>query len=359
MKIAILLPDLRGGGAERVNLDLAYEFVRGGHTVEFVLQNARGELLEEAQTHFSVVDLKCARMRNLPKKLFHYLRGNRIEVLISAMWPLTVIGPLVGKFVSRKIVAIASEHAILSNSSKSDKRAHRVFRAISALVGYRLANHVVAVSRGVAADISRISWIPQSEIKIINNPLRKFSIERLSSLEKPASLRSPGRTIIGIGSLTRTKNYALLIEAFSCLPTPHNIRLFILGEGPDRPNLEQLIQRKGLERSVFLPGFMGDLRPWFSSADLFVHTSNSEGFGNVLVEALSFGVPVVSTDCPTGPREILQDGKFGVLVPMNDSNALCEAIIGMLDSPMEPSVLTERAADFQSSKIAKKYSSLF
>ena len=169
--ISILLPDLRGGGAERVNIDLAHEFVRAGYEVEIVLMKARGEFLEEARQSFSVVDLATPRARALPLALSCYLRRRRPDALLAAMWPLTVIAPLAARLSWLRCKMLVSEHNSLSVQYFTWGRAHRGALRASMAVGYRLADHRVGVSSGVAADIATLSGLRQDAFDVIYNPV--------------------------------------------------------------------------------------------------------------------------------------------------------------------------------------------
>jgi len=141
---------------------------------------------------------------------------------------------------------------------------------------------------------------------------------------------------LSIGRLTKAKNYSTLIEAFAKVRQQRDVRLAILGNGEERPSLEGLVRRLGLENDVWLPGFVDPPYPYLARASVFVQSSIWEGFPTVIVEALAFGVPVVSTDCPSGPREILENGRFGELVPVGDVEALADAIRRALDVPHDP-----------------------
>lgn len=165
--------------------------------------------------------------------------------------------------------------------------------------------------------------------------------------------------MLAVGSFKTQKNFPLLIRAFAQLPQSLKAKLIILGEGVLRPELEMLIQELGLQERVALPGFALDPSCWYRSADLFVLSSNWEGFGNVIVEALECGMPVVSTDCPSGPAEILANGRYGQLVPVGDATALAAAIQASLLEAHDHEALRRRAQDFAVPKIAEQYLAYF
>ena len=355
-KISVLLPDLRGGGAERVNLDLAREFVRAGHEVEFVLMQARGELLSEARESFSVVDLATPRARALPLTLGRYLRHRRPDALLAAVWPLTVIAPVAARLSGFRCKVLVSEHNSLSVQYRDWGRGHRAAMHYSMAMGYRLADCRVGVSSGVVADISALSGLSRDAFDVIHNPVPPRPEPSADALQGAEGLWSgpKGTRIITVGSMKAQKNYPLLLHAFARLDKPE-ARLMFVGNGAGRDAILSLAQDLRVADRVILAGFHPDPTPFYKTADLFVLSSDYEGFGNVIVEALACGIPVVSTDCPSGPSEILDSGRFGRLVPVGDAEAMAEAINAALDAPADRDALRHRAADFLPDIAARKY----
>ncbi len=356
MKISILLPDLRGGGAERINIDLAHEFARAEHDVEFVLMQARGELLEEVQASFSVVDLATLRARSLPTALARYLRRRRPYAILAAMWPLTVIAPLVVRLSGHRCKVLVSEHNQLSVQYRDSGRGHIWSMRSSMAVGYRLADHRVGVSEGVASDISNLSGLRSEKFHVIHNPVSTRSEPSMESINAAEALWAtpPGVRIVTVGSMKAQKNHPLLLRAFARLNRA-DARLMFVGDGQGRDALLSLARELGVEDRVILAGFHSDPTPFYQTADLFALSSDYEGFGNVIVEAMACGTPVVSTDCPSGPGEILEGGKYGRLVPVGDVEAMANAIAATLDEPAPSEQLKDRAADFHPAKAAKPY----
>lgn len=197
--ISMLLPDLRGGGAERVQLDLAHEFVRAGHHVEFVLMRKAGEFLEEAERSFTVVDLESPRARGLTIPLARYLRSRRPDVLLVAMWPLTVITPIVARLAGFRGAVVVSEHNNLSAQYAGWGAVHRLSQRLSMAVGYRLAHARVAVSAGVADDISALSGLARNRFDVIHNPVP------LRPAPAPEQIASSHREQLDVGWLLRKR----------------------------------------------------------------------------------------------------------------------------------------------------------
>lgn len=354
-EISILLPDLRPGGAERIRIVLAHEFLKRGHQVEFVLLKARGELLAEAEEHFKVVDLKCDRARALPVKLRRYLRDRRPDCLITAMWPLTAIAPLVSRF-STKSKVLVSEHGILSAQYERWGPLHRLGLRLSTAIGYRLSSARVGVSGGVVDDIAALSFSNPSAFEVINNPVPPRPNPDAAAIAAADALwlNGSGKRIVSVGTLKEVKNHPLLLSAFAKLNQP-DAQLMIVGDGALRPSLEQHAANLNIADRVIFAGYQPDPTPFYHIADLFVLSSNYEGFGNVIVEALSCGTPVVSTNCPSGPAEILEDGRWGTLTPVGDADALAAAMQSSLDKSHDTEALKRRAADFAPEIAARKY----
>lgn len=353
--ISILLPDLRGGGAERVMVDLAREFARQGHQVEFVLMQALGELLPEAQAEFTVHDLSVSRARQLPRALARHLRCHRPDALLAAMWPLTVIAPMM-RLAGYRGRIVVSEHNTLSVQYGSWGAAHRRALRSSMAVGYRLAHARVGVSAGVANDIATLSGLARARFEVIHNPASPRPDPAGHAVVFAESLwpRPSGGRIVTVGSLKAQKNHPLLLHALARV-SHLDACLTIVGAGAAEAELRRLAAELGIAERVVLAGFHPDPTPFYNTADLFVLSSDYEGFGNVIVEALAQGLPVVSTDCPSGPGEILEGGRWGALVPVGDADALAAAIDRALETPHDPAALRRRAADFAPEIAARKY----
>ncbi|MDB4100244.1 glycosyltransferase [Amylibacter sp.] len=354
--ISILLPDLRGGGAERVNLDLAQEFARAGHGVEFVLMQAHGELLEEARASFSVVDLATPRAHSLPLVLAGYLRQRRPDALLAAMWPLSVIVPFARCLSGHRCKVLVSEHCILSAQYHGWGKFHRLILRFSTSLGYRYVNCRIGVSAGVATDMAALSGINKDAFEVVYNPVPPRAVLEPAALDIADRLWSgpKGARILTVGSMKSVKNHPLLLSAFARLDRP-DARLMFVGDGNGREALLSLARDLDVADRVIFAGFYPDPTPFYNTSDLFVLSSNYEGFGNVIVEAMACGTPVVSTDCPSGPTEILENGKWGRLTPVDDADALAEAMRASLEDDHDTAALKRRAADFAPEIAACKY----
>ncbi|OOZ40373.1 glycosyl transferase [Solemya pervernicosa gill symbiont] len=354
-RISIVLPNLRGGGAERVSVDLARAFAECGHEVEFVLMTSSGDFLREVQRDFRVIDLGVTRLRNVLRPMYGYLRNKRPDAVIAMMWPLTTVVPLAARLARIQGSIMVCEHGILSRQYDEWGTAHRILVRLSTFFGYRLATARLGVSDGVVADMARLSAFRESKISTIYNPLRPMNYP---SVEQKATVdplwKADGPRILSVGKLKSVKNHAFLLHAFAALSHPRAC-LTIVGQGQTESMLRTLAVELGIEDRVLFAGFHEDPSPFYATANLFVLSSDHEGFGNVIVEALSFGLPVVSTNCPSGPAEILGNGCWGMLVPVGDVAALSDAMEEALNASVDHEALKRRAAEFSPEIAAQQY----
>lgn len=337
-RLALLLPDMSGGGAERVALALMRAWIARGHSVDLVLVNARGVLLPLVPPEVAIVDLGATRLTRAFFPLLRYLRLHRPHALHAMMWPLTIVAVL-ARLVSRVPARIVvSDHIALSKQYGGSARTMRAIRWSVRLL-YPLADARVLVSASAADDLAAMSGLPRRAIDVVHNPL-----DLPIGLARDRSAKDWGQDgaarIVTLGVLKAQKNHALLLHAFALVRARRTeqgrARLAIVGDGVLRPALERLADDLGIADDVIFAGYDLDPWPWLASADVFVLSSDYEGFGNVLVEALHAGLPVVSTDCESGPREILGDGAHGLLVPCGDPVALAAAVERALDGPHDP-----------------------
>lgn len=347
--ISIYLPSLRGGGAERAMVTLANGFADRGFKVDMVLACAEGPYLSEVSSAVRVVDLKSRRVLASLPALVSYLCRERPRAMLSALSHANVIA-IIACMLSRVAVRlVVSERSNLSMSINKPQnwRARIVLPLMR--IGYRKVGCVVAVSKGVADDLAETLDLPRDRISVVYNPV--VTPELIGKSEMPLSHPWLGEgklpVILGVGRLTRAKDFATLIRAFAQIHAQRECRLVILGEGELRTELEQLVTSLGIQDSIQLPGFVENPFAWMSRVRLVVLSSGWEGLPNVLIQAMACGAAVVSTDCRSGPDEILEGGKWGALVPVGDVEALAGAMAATLDTPHEqlPDV-RRRAGDF-------------
>lgn len=353
MKIAVLLPDLRPGGVERMRLNMAPVWLKYGHQVELVLRVRHGALLEHVPEGVTVHSLNAPRTRNAFLPLAKYLHSKKPDVFLAAMWPLTFVAPLAARAVRYKGRVVVSEHDNMSAEYAGWGGLHRLLMRVSMRVGYLLADAVVGVSEGVLDDLVGLSGLPRDKFHLIYNPACVGRDASASTM--PSELIGRQRIVLSVGTLKRQKRHDVLLHAFARLPGKLGASLCIVGDGELRSDLESLSRSLGIRDRVIFAGYRASTAEWYAHSDLFVLSSDYEGFGNVIVEALEQGTPIVSTDCPSGPREILEDGKYGALVPVGDVEALAKAMEDALSREHDREALKRRAQDFSVDKAADVY----
>ena len=295
------------------------------------------------------------RARMLVPTLRRYLKTAKPKVVISLAFHINILTALASIGLQERPRLILSVHNSLSQTLRAIGWPASLWTKFATMFLYRLADGLVAVSEGAADDLARVAKLNRKSIRTIYNPVIRSDYHTLVS-EIPSHPWASGKTcplVVSIGRLSEQKNHAVLIRAFAKVISTRDARLLILGEGNLRKNLENLILGLGLEGSVALPGYVDNPLPYMKAADVFVLSSDWEGFGNVLAEAMAAGTPVISTDCPHGPREILADGKWGKLVPVGDPDALAEAMLEILRSGGADA--RPRARQFSVEAAAEKY----
>ena len=222
---------------------------------------------------------------------------------------------------------------------------------------YPRADEIVAVSAGVADDLARVARIPRSRITVIHNPIvtDELLADARAPVDHPWFADGGPPVVLAAGRLTEQKDYPTLLRAFRHARRARELRLVILGEGEERPRLEALARELDVSGDVDFAGFVANPYAFMARASLFVLSSAWEGFGNVVVEAMACGTPVVSTDCPSGPGEILEGGRYGRLVAVGDDEELAAAMLATLEDPPRPELLRERAAAFRADEAALRY----
>jgi glycosyltransferase involved in cell wall biosynthesis len=221
------------------------------------------------------------------------------------------------------------------------------------------ADGIVAVSQGAADDLAQFANLDRKSITVIYNPVvDDTELCRGEQLSPDQWWTGAHHRVLAVGTLKAIKDYNTLLLAFAKLRKRVNARLLILGEGKCRSSLEAMVSQLELIGEVFMPGFVKDPSPYYLHADLHVLSSVGEGLPTVIIEALAAGTPVVSTDCPSGPREILSDGRFGHLVPVGDAAALAVAMAESLAATHDTAALKARAQDFSIDKAVNRYEEL-
>ena len=350
-KVSFFLPNLCLGGAEKVSVQLANGLAARGYTIDMVLVDAEGEFLAELAPAVRVVDLKAGRLLWAVPRLAGYFRKHRPSVIISALDHINVGAVLARDLSATSVPVVATIHATPSMTDAYRRGFRRYLVRLCGQWCYRRASRVVCVSHAVADDLAAVTGIRRERLRVIYNPVVSQRILDLAgeAADHPWFAAGAPPVVLAAGRLAAVKDYPTLIRAFALVRRKHDARLMILGEGPERPRLEDLIAALGLGECVALPGFAANPYNYMARAALFVLSSISEALPTALIEAMAVGTPVVATDCKCGPKEVLQGGRFGALVPVGDAVALGEAVAARLLSPrsqLPPAAVQPYTIDF-------------
>ena len=369
-KVTFFLPNLEGGGAEKSVIRLIRGLNKENFQLSLLLGKIKGPLKEEIHKEVSVKELNTLHIRYAFLKLIKYFQQERPDIFVSFLSHVNVTSVLAKIFSRTKTKLIISERTTFSHIPEITKTIKNKLLAslfLKPLVKftYPLADAIVCVSKGVAEDISRFLLFKINKVKVIYNPtvsdelytLANQPVEHLWFLNKKIPI------ILAVGRLTKAKDYPTLLRAFALISKKKKVRLVILGEGEERKSLKNLVRELDISENIAFLGFQKNPYKYMQKASVFVLSSKREGFPNVLVEAMACGVPVVSTDCQSGPNEIIKNGENGILVPVGDEEALAEAILKVLDNSLLQQRFSiegkRKAQGFTAEKSIKEYEKLF
>jgi glycosyltransferase involved in cell wall biosynthesis len=362
--IAMYMPSLAGGGAERQCLSLAAELHGAGLRVTLVLHRVEGEFVEEVPAGIRVVGLNGRRTLHDIVLLARFLRREQPDFLLTNLDHNNIAGCLAKLVAASRTKVIIYQHNALAREFAAAER--WTYHLIP--LGYRLLSPfitaAVGVSDGIARELVSSAGLPRTKVVTIHNiVIRNGLLDRSAEdIDHPWLDDRSSPLLVTAGRLVPQKDHETLLNAMALhRRAGGNARLLILGSGPLDDFLTGQALALGLDKSVCFVGFRANPLPWLRRADAFVLSSRSEGFGNVLVEAMACGTPVIATDCDHGPREILQDGRYGVLVPPRDPQALARAFDTARDlrSQFPADMLRARAAEFSSAACTASFLALF
>lgn len=359
--IDIILPSLAIGGAEKVMLLLAYEFKNLGYDVRFVVRRLTPEgFQDEVAQQFELINLQAKQVRHFPSSLRQFYKTNPPPaIIIASLWPLTFLTAWVAHRQLKNTIVLCVEHGSLRYQVRHKPLWYKQFLKLSLKQTIKWADAIVGVSKGLKVELENLTNYKGKKLISIPNPIESntsitASIEEQQILE---NLRPQlkGAVFLGVGRLKKVKNFPLLLRAFHLVTQQQEASLIILGDGADLEHLQMLSAMLGITDRVFFMGFITNCAPYYRLTNTFVLSSDSEGFGNVIVEALMSGCTIVSTDCPYGPREILADGKYGYLSPVGEVEALAKNMIKSLLSPFPKDELYLQAKRYTPLNIANQY----
>lgn len=330
-KVAIYIPSLRGGGAERVMVTVANELAARNWSVDLVLASATGPYLSEVSSKVGVVDLKSTRVLKSVPGLAAYLRSKRPDTLLAAMSNANMAASLAHCLARSPARLVLSER-----SMPSRMRTDLVGKLMMAVKrwAYARADGVVAVSKGCADELVELVRVEPSKVEVIYNPLISNELfeKAAEPLDHPWFQSGQPPVVLGVGRLVDVKGFDVLIKAFALARKERPMRLVILGEGPLRSELASLARSLGVEADVQLPGFVQNPFPWMKQAELFVLTSRVEGLPGALIQARALGKKAIYTRCSPGVSEAMCEGKYATSVGVDDVSALARLVVSEVGS---------------------------
>lgn len=359
MRVLFFLSDLDGGGAQRTIVNLVNMMSKHGVDVTLVVARSGGAAQNWLGTHVHYLDLNAGRTRRAVRRLRDELLRLQPDVLFATMVDANIVATLAALGLRSRMRVILRETN--SHRARGDIRGLR-----RALIGwaYRRADAVVALSSGVREELLSDYRLDADKVLTIGNPVDIGALASASAAARKstAPIAANGEpVVIAVGRLTRQKGFDILIKAFARVESA--AKLVILGEGPDRESLLGLAKVENVAGRLLMPGFVAEPAAWFAHANVFVLSSRWEGFGHVIVEAMAAGVPVIATDCPHGPADIVANGHNGILVKEGDPIAIAEAIEDLLNDVEKAARFKQAAtasiAKFGIAEIENEYMNLF
>lgn len=326
--IAIFVRSLHGGGAERVLLNLAHNLAARGLRVDLLLAKAEGHYLEQVEPEVRIIDLKSPQVWSSIFPLVQYLKQVQPRSLLAALHYPCEIAILAKHLARAKTRIVVSEHNTLSSEAKGISQLSVRLTPLAARLSYPHADSIIAVSQGVADDLATLIHLPPERIKVIYNPVLTPDMYQKAEepVDHPWFQGTQVPVLLAVGRLHPQKDYPMLIRAFEQLRRQQRVRLMILGAGPEAATLQALIDQLGLTSDIVMSGFVSNPYAYMARASAVVMSSAWEGLPTVLIEAMALNVPIVSTNCRSGPAEILKQGEYGWLVPVGDSSAMAQAM---------------------------------
>jgi glycosyltransferase involved in cell wall biosynthesis len=355
--IAILVSFSGEGGVERMMLNLVNAFAGRGLRVHLLLIKTRSRHLNELHPAIKVIELGSRHTATSLLPLIRYLRAWRPQCLLAAKdraGRLAVLAILLAGTRTRLIVRLGTN---LSAALAHRSRSKLWLRRTPIRLLYPRIDRIIAVSEGVKQDTVAVAGVDPDRIDVVRNPVITARLLELAQQPAPHPWLKAAQppVILGAGRLTVQKDFATLIRAFARLRENRPCHLIILGEGKQEAKLKSLAAELGVDDMVSFPGFCENPYAYMARADLFVLSSRWEGSPNVLTEAMALGTPVVATDCPSGPGEILASGRYGPLVPVGDWRSLATAMQQVLDSPPDSDSLQGAVREYAVETSASRY----
>jgi glycosyltransferase involved in cell wall biosynthesis len=347
-RIALFIRSMDGGGAQRMMVRYASGFARVGFQVDVLCLFPEGPFRTELDTQVRVLPLRSKRIAGAIPEVAQYLRRQRPDAMMVTE-PACNVAVILARMLARSRTRLLVREGLFPSiaARQSPHRATRLAYRLAPLL-YRRADVIVAIAEEMAADLARFIRVPPARITTIAvNPVVTASLAVAAARPVDHAWLADGRPVIlSVGRLDEQKDFSTLIRAFEKVRAVRDCRLLILGEGPHRAQLEALQSRSQYASDIDLPGFDPNPFAYMARCAVFVLSSRYEGLPNSLIEALACGASCVATDCPSGPRDILDGERYGALVPVGDPAAMAEAIARALAAPMDRGRLRQRGNQY-------------
>jgi glycosyltransferase involved in cell wall biosynthesis len=361
-KLLIFRPTLGQGGADRNTVILLRGLDRTLFDVSLVLMRKEGEFVDDVPADVAVHDLRAARLFTAWWPLFRLVASERPDILMSTSSGANLAAAVAHLLNGARGRLVLSERNTVAHGEQTMKR--RVQTTLKRAL-YRSADSITVISEGLKNDVIRTLGVSAERLRVVYNPVVDDVLTRAATapVEHPwfaDDERARVPVVLACGRLVPQKDYPTLLRAFRKVRDGRAARLFILGDGPLRTDVEALVRELKLEADVHFAGFDKNPFKYMSRCAVFALSSVHEGLGSVLIQAMACGAPVVSTDCPYGPNEIIAaPGQDGELVAVGDVNALAARIAALLDDPIKRRAMGARAQEsaqrFSAPAITQRY----
>lgn len=356
-RLSVLMSFSGAGGVERMMVNLLSEMAKQLEQIDLLLLRDNSPHLQSLPDNVRLIKLRSKHSLTAIPELSRYLKREQPQALLVAK-------DRAGRAAVRARSLAGTQTPIyirlgtnLSAALQNKSALSAWFRTAPMRRLYAKVNKVIAVSEGVRQDTIAVTGLPADRVTVIRNPV--ITEQLLQNAQAPVPhpwLEDKSiPVVIGAGRLSQQKDFATLINAFALLQKKQQVKLIILGEGGLRPQLAQQIQDLGLQDCVLLPGFQKNPQCWVARANLFVLSSRWEGSPNVLSEALALGVPCVATRCPSGPNEVLAEGRYGPLVAMGDAEGMSKAMQQTLAAPLPGDEIKQAVDEYRAPLSAQRY----